>query len=53
MPVAALLIAWLALSAVPSVMEGIAAALILAGAVCLEILDSYQHHAPATTEMSM
>ncbi len=52
-PVAALLIAWLALSAVPSLLECLAAALILCGAVCLEVLDTFKHEAPATTEMSM
>ena len=52
-PVAALLIAWLALSAVPSLLECLAAALILCGAICLEYLDKFKHEVPATTEMSM
>ncbi len=38
-PIAAFLIAWLALSERPTLLEIVAAALILAGAVCLQIVD--------------
>jgi len=47
-PVAALVLAWLALGAVPSVFELVAAVLIILGAVSLQVLDSYKH-APETT----
>ncbi len=52
-PVAALLIAWAALSAVPSIYETAAAILILTGAICLEMLDKFQHPQPTTAEMAM
>ena len=52
-PVAALILAWLALRTAPSTLEVIAAGLILLGAVSLQVLDTYKHrvHAPADVGM--
>ena len=46
-PVAALIIAWIALSAAPSLYETVAAVLIIAGAICLELLDKLHYPAEA------
>ena len=48
-PVAALLLAWLTIGTIPSVLEVAAAVFIILGAVCLQLLDKYQHQAEATT----
>ena len=47
-PVAALVIAWLALSTIPSVLEVVAAVLIILGAISLQLLDKYRHFADTT-----
>ena len=52
-PVAAMVLAWLALNAAPTVLEIAAAVLIILGAVCLEMLDTYKHSTDATTEASL
>ncbi len=52
-PVAALVLAWLALGTAPSMLEIVAAVLIILGAVCLEMLDTYKHPTDATTEASL
>ena len=52
-PVAALLVAWMALGTRPSLFEGLAALFILLGAICLEMLDTYKHHTVASTEGAM
>lgn len=52
-PVAALVLAWLALGSAPTLLEIIAAVLIILGAVCLEVLDSYKHDTDATTEAAL
>ncbi len=52
-PIAAMVLAWLALSTAPTVLEIAAAVLIILGAVCLEMLDTYKHPTDATTEASL
>ena len=52
-PVAAMVLAWLALGAAPTTLEIAAAVLIILGAVCLEMLDTYKHPTDATTEASL
>ena len=51
-PVAAMLLAWAALSRVPSLLEVVAAVLILLGAVCLQLFDRYRHVTADTTATS-
>ncbi|MFQ5570878.1 MAG: DMT family transporter [Rhodothermales bacterium] len=51
-PVAAMVLAWLALSTVPSVLETLAAALIILGAVSVQMLDTYTHPTDTTTAPS-
>ena len=48
-PVAALLLAWLALGTAPSPLEIVAAVLILMGAICLQLMDVYAHPADTST----
>ena len=38
-PLAALLIAWLAIGTIPSVLEGLAGVLIVVGSICLQVID--------------
>lgn len=52
-PVAAMVLAWLALGAAPTTLEIAAAVLIILGAICLEKLDAYKHSTEATTEASL
>jgi len=48
-PVAALVLAWLALGTAPSTLEVVAAVLILMGAVSLQLMDVYAHPADTST----
>ncbi len=48
-PVAALLLAWLTIGTQPSVLEVVAAVLIILGAVSLQVLDKYAHPTDTTT----
>ncbi len=52
-PVSALVLAWLALGTAPTLLEYVAAVLIVVGAVSLEVFDSYKPRGLTTTEGAM
>jgi drug/metabolite transporter (DMT)-like permease len=51
-PLAALLIAWLAIGTIPSVLEGVAGGLIIVGSICLQVLDRTSDGASSAANVS-